>query len=126
MPRRPCSARSAAFWKARSTRAAGDLTAAIGAFERAVSIEDSLAMDEPEPLPFTARHWLGAALLDAGRGADAERAYRANLAGIPHNGWSLLGLKQALDAQAKSSAAVEADFKARWARSDVSIRASRF
>ena len=52
--------------------------------------------DEPEALPFAARHWLGAALLEAKRPADAERVYREDLKKHPHNGWSLFGLKQAL------------------------------
>ncbi len=46
-------------------RAAGDLNGAIAAFERAVALDDSIVIDDPEPLPFPARHWLGAALLDA-------------------------------------------------------------
>ena len=46
--------------------------AALAAFQRAVSVEDSLVWDEPEPLPFSARHWLGAALLEMGRPAEAE------------------------------------------------------
>ena len=107
-------------------RDAGDLGAAIAAFERAVAFEDSLDYDEPEPLPFAARHWLGAALLEAERFADAERVYRAALDDHPHNGWSLFGLKQALAAQGKSSPEVDADFEASWARSDTWIRGSRF
>ena len=77
-------------------RTAGDLTGAIKAFEKAVELEDALTYDEPEPLPFAARHWLGAALLEAGRYADAERVYREELDDHPHNGWSLLGLQKAL------------------------------
>ena len=57
-------------------RSAGNTAAAIAAFERAVALDDELEVDEPEPLPFPARHWLGAALLDAARPADAERVYR--------------------------------------------------
>ena len=34
--------------------AAGDRKAALAAFERAVSLEDSLLVDDPEPLPFAA------------------------------------------------------------------------
>ena len=41
-------------------RHAGDLDAAVAAFERAVELEDSLGYDEPEPLSFAARH-LGSA-----------------------------------------------------------------
>lgn len=107
-------------------REQGDLDAAIAAFEKAASIEDSMEYDEPEPLPFAARHWLGAAYLEAGRHADAEQAYREELADHPHNGWSLFGLKEALAAQGKTDADVDADFEQSWARSDTWIQASRF
>ncbi len=107
-------------------RAEGNLEAAIGEFEAAVETEDLMGYDEPEPLPFAARHWLGAALLEAGRYKDAETAYREELADHPHNGWSLYGLKQALAAQDQIDPAVDADFEESWARSDVWITASRF
>ena len=48
-------------------RAEADLDGAIDAFEAAAQVEDLMDYDEPEPLPFAARHWLGAALLEAGR-----------------------------------------------------------
>ena len=107
-------------------RGSGDLTGAIAAFERAVVADDALEYDEPEPLPFPARHWLGAALLEAKRAADAERVYREDLKDHPHNGWSLLGLQQALKAQGKSEPEVDRDLEASWSRSDTWIRASRF
>jgi tetratricopeptide (TPR) repeat protein len=104
----------------------GTPSAAVTAFERAVSIEDSLIWDEPEPLPFSARHWLGAALLETGRPADAEPVYRADLKTHPQNGWSLLGLAQALAAQGKPAREATEAFDRSWARSDTWIRASRF
>jgi tetratricopeptide (TPR) repeat protein len=107
-------------------RTAGDMTAAIAAFERAVSLNDSVVIDDPEPLPFAARHWLGAALLDAKRFTDAERVYREDLARHPHNGWALTGLEAALKGQGKPSRAVEQERRAAWARSDTPIMASRF
>ena len=107
-------------------RTNGDLPKAIAAFEAAVTLQESLTYDEPEPLPFHAGHWLGAALLEAKRYEDAEHAYRAELKHHPHNGWSLLGLQQALAAQGKPSADVDADLAASWSRSDTWIRASRF
>ena len=107
-------------------RDAGDLTAAIRAFERAVEVEDQLEYSEPEPLPFSARHWLGAALLEVKRYADAERVYREELEDHPHNGWSLFGLKAALSGQGQSSPDVDADLTQSWARSDVWITASAF
>jgi tetratricopeptide (TPR) repeat protein len=107
-------------------RDAGDLNAAIAAFERAVAADDALDYDEPEPIPFPARHWLGAALLEAKRFADAEKVYRDDLADHPHNGWSLLGLQQALKAQGKTDPEVDKDLEASWSRSDTWIRSSRF
>ena len=107
-------------------REAGDLNGALAAFERAVSADDALEYDEPEPLPFPARHWLGAALIEAKRYADAEQVYRDDLADHPHNGWSLLGLQQALKAQGKNDPAVDKDLEQSWSRSDTWIRASRF
>ena len=107
-------------------RAAGDLRRAIASFERSVTLQDSLIVDDPEPLPFAARHWLGAALLEAKRPADAARVYREDLTRHPHNGWSLFGLKQALEAQGQSTAAVDDELKASWARADFVLRASRF
>jgi tetratricopeptide (TPR) repeat protein len=107
-------------------REEGDLAGAIAAFERAAALDDELEYDEPEPLPFAARHWLGAALLEAGRWADAERAYRENLEAHPHNGWSLVGLQRALAAQGKPTGEVDADLEASWARSDTWLRGSRF
>jgi tetratricopeptide (TPR) repeat protein len=107
-------------------RGEGDLPKAIIAFERAVALQDGLTYDEPEPLPFHAAHWLGAALLEAKRYADAEAAYRKELEDHPHNGWSLLGLQQALAGQGKSSPEVDEDLKASWSRSDTWTRSSRF
>jgi len=107
-------------------RSQGDLDGAIAALEKAVSVEDEMDYDEPEPLPFAARHWLGAALLEAGRYEDAERIYREELADHPHNGWSLFGLQASLRGQGKADPAVDQDFAESWARSDVWITASRF
>jgi tetratricopeptide (TPR) repeat protein len=107
-------------------RAEGDLPAAIAAFERAVVLDDELDYDEPEPLPFAARHWLGAALIEAKRFGDAERVYTDELLDHPHNGWSLLGLQQSLKAQGKPTAEVDQDLAASWSRADTWIRASRF
>ncbi len=107
-------------------RTAGDLSGAIASFERAAQTQDALVYDEPEPLPFSAFHWLGAALLEAKRYDDAEKAYRTELKDHPKNGWSLLGLEQALEGQGAAAADVKAEFDASWARSDTWIRASKF
>ena len=107
-------------------RSEGDLAKAITAFERGVGSEDAMIYDEPEALPFSARHWLGAALLEAKRYADAERVYREELKKHPHNGWSLVGLREALASQGKPLGEIEQDFRQSWARSDTWIHVSRF
>ena len=106
----------------------GEHKQAIEVLERAIMLEDSLRYDEPEPLNFSARHWLGAVLLETGQPAEAEQVYRAALMDHPNNGWSLLGLEQALRARGQhqeADAAHEA-FKKAWGRSDTWIRSSRF
>ena len=107
-------------------RDAGDDMMAIASFEKAVTLEDELTYDEPEPLPFSARHWLGAVLIDVERFEEAEQVYRDELADHPHNGWSLFGLQTALEAQGKSSPEVDEDLEKSWSRSDIWLRASRF
>lgn len=103
-----------------------DLDGAIAAFAHAVALDDELEYDEPEPLPFPARHWLGAALLDARRFPEAEAVYRKDLEQHPHNGWSLLGLQQALAGQGRADATVDADLARSWSRADTWTRWSRF
>jgi tetratricopeptide (TPR) repeat protein len=107
-------------------RMAGDVTGAIASFQRAADIQAALMYDEPEPLPFSAFHWLGAALVESKRFDEAEKAYRAELKDHPRNGWSLLGLEQALEGQGIRSPDVSADLAASWSRADTWIRSSRF
>ncbi len=107
-------------------REEGDLEGAIAAFERAAELDDQQQYDEPEPIPFAARHWLGAALMEAGRFAEAELTYRTELADHPHNVWSLYGLEATLEALGKQDPLVEEDFERSTARCDTWIVASRF
>jgi tetratricopeptide (TPR) repeat protein len=107
-------------------RTAGDLDGAIASFRRASTMQEALVYDEPEPLPFSAFHWLGAALIEAKRFDEAEQAYRSELKDHPRNGWSLLGLQQALKARGVASPDVDKEFEASWSRADTWIRSSRF
>jgi tetratricopeptide (TPR) repeat protein len=95
---------------------------------KAVVVEDGFRYDEPEPLPFTARHWLGALLLEMEAWEEAEAVYEASLEDHPRNGWSLLGLAEALREQGRTEEAeeVEARFEEAWARADHWIQASRY
>ena len=94
----------------------------------AVGEQDTHWFTEPPPWYAPVRQSLGAVLLELGRPADAERAYREDLRQNPENGWSLYGLAQSLRAQGKTGEAgqVEERFTKAWARADVKITASRF
>ena len=95
---------------------------------QAVALEDGLTYDEPHLWLAPTRHALGAALLAEGRGRDAERVYREDLAHYPENGWSLTGLARALRMQGRNEAAKDVDTRVReaWRDADVPITASRF
>jgi tetratricopeptide (TPR) repeat protein len=100
--------------------------AGIVTLSAAVTQEDKLMYDEPSDWFFPARHLLGAELLKAGRGAQAEAVYREDLRRNPDNGWALFGLAQALRAQKKTAAAsaIEAKFRDAWKNSDFTLQAS--
>ena len=115
---------SAAILEGEIKRLEDDLDGAIAAFRRAVEFDDQQPYDEPEPIPYAARHWLGAALLEAGRYAEAEQEYRTELADHPHNVWSLTGLKAALDGQGKTDPEVDTDFEESTSRMDIWITTS--
>jgi len=106
----------------------GDDDGAVAVLEEAIELEDGLRYDEPEPLNFSARHWLGDLLLDMERYEAAEGVFRAALEDHPMNGWSLFGLEAALRAQDKErkANAVHELFKESWARSDTWIRGPVF
>jgi hypothetical protein len=105
--------------------AAGRPGDAVGWFRQATAIEDALAYDEPHLWLAPTRHALGAALLAAGRPAEAERVYREDLAHYPDNGWSLLGLARALEARGREAAARQALAQQRAAWRDADITPSR-
>jgi tetratricopeptide (TPR) repeat protein len=106
----------------------GDLEAGITHFRQAARIEDAGLYFEPPKWYYPIRHSLGAALVKAGKPAEAEKVYREDLRRFPENGWSLFGLAQALRAQGKNTEAdaTETRFRQAWASTDVTLMASRF
>jgi Flp pilus assembly protein TadD len=88
---------------------------------QAVAAEDALLYGEPPEWSIPTRQDLGAVLLAAGRAAEAEQAFRDDLAHFPENGWSLRGLTLALRAQGKNAEAdrTDAEFQRVWASADV-------
>jgi tetratricopeptide (TPR) repeat protein len=104
----------------------GSIDAAITHLAEAVRLQDAHWFTEPPPWYYPVRQSLGAALLQAGRAAEAEAVYREDLRWNPENGWSLFGLAQSLRAQGKAAAAEDARFRRAWARADVQLTSSRF
>ena len=79
--------------------------------------------DRPQPI----RHYLGAALLKAGRAEEAEKVYLRDLRWNQNNGWSLYGLHQALLAQGKNADAeqVKAQYETAWRYAEMDLTRSR-
>jgi tetratricopeptide (TPR) repeat protein len=100
---------------------------AVAALAEATAIEDGLAYDEPHLWLAPTRHALGAALIEEGRAADAERVYREDLARYPDNGWSLAGLMQAQRQQGRIDAAKDSErrFRGAWRNADIALAGSR-
>ncbi len=75
-----------------------DYDRSIAVLTEAVSIQDNLSYTEPPPWHYPVRQSLGAVLLEAGKPAEAEAVYEADLRKWRENGWSLFGLLQSLRA----------------------------
>lgn len=114
--------------RARIAREAGDLPTAAGLLGEAVRTEDVLGYREPPDWYVPARQTLGALLLRAEQPEEAADVYRADLDRNVENGWSLLGLSQALAAQGRTeeAKAARARFEKAWTRADVMPPASAF
>jgi tetratricopeptide (TPR) repeat protein len=107
--------------------AEGKLDPGLDELRTALKLEDALRYDEPPSWMIPLRHAIGANLMAAGRFAEAEQVYRDDLKRLPENGWALLGLSQALAAQQKAGAeldATRARFEKVWAKADVKITSS--
>lgn len=109
-------------------RTSGDLKDAVLRFQIAAAIEHEVPYSEPPYWHQPVSHVLGAALLEAGRPAEAETVYRDSLTRYREDGWALFGLRQALAAQGKTAdaAAVSKDFDKAWSLADVTLTSSRF
>lgn len=108
--------------------ARGDHDKAISHLERAVRLQDGLNYTEPPDWYYPVRHSLGAALLDAGKAAEAETVYWQDLKQYPGNPYSLFGLWQSFKAQGKNEQAASALQLCRnsWAQADRQLTSSRF
>ena len=101
---------------ARVAQASGNKVAAVARFERAAELQDALPYTEPPYWYYPIRQSLAAALLQAGRYAEAERQFQRALARAPANGWSYYGLAELYKARSNNAAAkkAEADLAKTW------------
>jgi tetratricopeptide (TPR) repeat protein len=104
----------------------GKTDQALAELRQAVAAEDLLRYAEPPDWLIPTRHALGATLLHAGRAAEAEKVYRADLEKLPENGWALYGLAKSLTLQGKKddAAAVQKQFEKAWQDADIQISSS--
>jgi tetratricopeptide (TPR) repeat protein len=114
------------FMKGEILFRSGKLDEGIAALREAAAREDKLRYDEPPDWIQPVRHALGAALLQAGRFAEAEAVFREDLARMPENGWGLYGLQRAVQLQKKQdeAKATEKRFDAVWKQADVQIQSA--
>jgi tetratricopeptide (TPR) repeat protein len=101
---------------ARMSQAKGDLAAAVTHFEQAAALQDALPYTEPPFWYYPVRQSLAAALLQAGRLAEAEEQFQRALKRAPANGWTYFGLAQLHAARGDKAAAqkAEADLARTW------------
>jgi tetratricopeptide (TPR) repeat protein len=104
----------------------GKIDEGLASLREAAAREDKLRYDEPPDWIQPVRTALGAALLQAGRTAEAEAVFREDLARLPGNGWGLYGLMRSLQIQRKAAEArsVEEQFDATWKQADVKIKSA--
>ena len=104
----------------------GDLPAAIKHLKNAVINEDKLIYTEPAAWHVPTRQNLAATLLKANKYEEAEKIYKEDLDILRQNGWSLMGLYQALLLQGKEDEAkeIKKEFDEAWQHADIEIKGS--
>ena len=104
---------------------AGNIEGAAEAFRRATRYYDSLNYDEPEPLPFSPRHWLGAAYLALGAYDAALAEYELDMDDHLNNVWSLHGATTAMQKLGRDTKEIEAKLDSAMQFADVWLLDSR-
>ncbi|MEI9917955.1 MAG: tetratricopeptide repeat protein [Bacteroidota bacterium] len=108
--------------------AEGKLDDGLASLRQAVEAEDNLRYNEPQDWRLPARHFLGAALFDAGRYDEAQKVYEQDLVINPENGWSLRGLANCQQKTGKTADAQRSikRLEKAWNKADITITSSRF
>lgn len=101
----------------------GDIDAASKHYDEAAALHDGFKYIEPPEWPFPVREAHGAMLLRAGKAAEAEKLFRADLERFPRNGRSLFGLAESLKAQGNNDSAklIEMQFRDSWKQADTKL-----
>jgi tetratricopeptide (TPR) repeat protein len=101
-----------------------DRRSALELLRHAVTLEDSLAYDEPPGWYLPVRETLGGMLLAGREYVEAEKIFRAELQKHPRSGRSLLGLYESLKGQGKTKTArsVWREFQIAWKNADTRLR----
>jgi tetratricopeptide (TPR) repeat protein len=94
--------------EARLAQAKGRLPEAADRFQQAAAIQDSLPYMEPPFWYYPVHQSLGAVLLQQGRAAEAQAAFRSALQRAPNNGWAASGLLRAAEAGGDQAGLAEA------------------
>ena len=89
--------------------AQGDSNTAIARFEEAAALQDELPYMEPPYWYYPVRQSLAAALMRAGRFAEAEDQFQRALRRAPNNGWSYFGLAELYRARGAADEARKAE-----------------
>ncbi len=98
----------------------------VAHWEKAVALQDALVYDEPPAWNYPLRESLGAALVRAGRAAEAEKVFREGLKRSPRNAWMIFGVMEAMKAQGKTEgmAELQHELDAAWSKADVKLALS--
>jgi tetratricopeptide (TPR) repeat protein len=89
--------------------ARGDSSTAVARFEEAAALQDELPYMEPPYWYYPVRQSLAAALMRAGRFAEAEDQFQRALRRAPNNGWSYFGLAELYRARGAADEARKAE-----------------
>ena len=104
----------------------GNLEAAADSFRLAIDYYENLNYDEPEPLPFSPRHWLGAAYMAMGAHENALKQYQKDLTEHPNNIWGLWGAQQASRKMAKPSPSIDTELVKAFSFADIWLPDTKF
>lgn len=122
---KPVMELAAAIGTAALTEARHETGEAIIRWRDAVVLYDRLMYDEPPAWYYPVRQSYGAALLRAGRPAEAETVFREALVKNPRDGRLLFGLLESLKAQHKTGVeAVQREFNEAWKGAEIRLNVS--